>query len=87
MAGEPPEAKEENNNCNVGLVFHPDGRLTIYEPGGWCDATPPYYAIGTGKDAALGAMFAGASAEEAVRAAVAHDFYTCEPITVLRHQA
>lgn len=39
-----------------------------------------YYAIGTGCKIALGALFMGATAEEAVRAACAHDPYCGGPV-------
>ena len=85
--GDPPEAKAEDNSWDTGLIFLPDGELIIYEPGGHFSQRPPYYAIGSGKEIAAGAMWAGASAEQAVMAAVEHDPYTRAPLTILHHHA
>lgn len=46
----------------------------------------PFYAIGSGFKAALGAMHAGAGAAEAVRIAALLDVYTALPMTILRHE-
>lgn len=83
--GEPPEAKKDGDGYDTGLIFMPDGEVRLYEPSGWFSMRPAYYAIGSGKEMALGAMFHGASAEDAVKAAMAHDPYTRGPMTVLRH--
>lgn len=84
---EPPEAKCVDDCNDVGMVVHADGRLEIYEPSGAYTIETPYYAFGSGRDQALGAMFAGADAETAVRAACEHDVYTGGPVTVLRREA
>lgn len=44
----------------------------------------PYFAIGSGGSIALGAMWQGASAEEAVRAAIEHDTHCGGGIDVIR---
>lgn len=44
----------------------------------------PYIAFGTGQTLALGAMAAGASAVEAVKAAIKHDPYTKGPVVFMR---
>lgn len=44
----------------------------------------PYYAIGSGCRIAIGAMFAGATPTDAVRAAMAHDDSTYGRVTSLR---
>lgn len=44
----------------------------------------PFHAEGTGEGLALGAMAAGASAEEAVRIAIEYDAYCGGPISILR---
>lgn len=84
-AGDPPKANKEDNGWDTGLIFKADGTLILHEPSGWFTMRPAYYAIGSGKDIALGVMFAGGSAEQAVLAAIEHDFYTRGPITVLTH--
>ena len=60
------------------LIVAHDGTVTGFEemsPHGLV-ITAPYCAIGTGMDVALGAMYAGASAVEAVKAARAHNTAT-----------
>lgn len=47
----------------------------------------PCFAIGSGEGAALGAMYAGATAERAVEIACDIDIWSGRPITVLRHEA
>ena len=65
------------------VVIGFDGRAVLVddemEPQPLRDA---YFAIGSGGAFAIGAMDAGASAEEAVRAACRRDLYTSEPIDV-----
>lgn len=70
------------------LVVHPDGEVWMIE----CENGRPshiqiaadYHAIGSGRDIALGAMAAGASARRAVLAAAKHDMQTRLPIQQLR---
>lgn len=85
--GERPTVPDpDNNNVATALVFRPDGSCEVYECGGWYTLDPtPYYAVGSGRDVALGAMFAGADPEVAVRAAIVHDSGTGGDVTVLRH--
>lgn len=80
---DPPKAEKTDDQCDRGIVVHWDGSLTVYEDGGSFDLTAPYYAIGSGKPEALGALFAGADAETAVRAAMEHDTFTAGDITVV----
>jgi hypothetical protein len=82
----PPEPKSEERYFDKGAVFHADGKIDIHEPGGRFIVAAPYYAFGSGSPEALGAMFAGADAETAVRAAIAHDTGTHGSVTVLRHE-
>jgi ATP-dependent HslUV protease subunit HslV len=66
-----PTAPEESVTA---LVISPDGQITVHEAAGRFDMTgAPFWAIGTGTSAALGALHAGASAEEAVRIAMLID--------------
>jgi 20S proteasome alpha/beta subunit len=84
--GDPPEARETERSFDRGVVFHADGVIDIYEPTGVFHATAPYFAFGSGRPEALGALFMGATAEQAVRAAIEHDEATFgEVLTVLRH--
>ena len=62
-----------------------DGEVFIYEnsPFPTGPLTADYFAIGSGRDIALGAMEMGASAPEAVRVACKHDVWTAEPIMAI----
>lgn len=82
--GSVPEGKSEHDGFDRGCIFRRDGSIEVYEPRGMFTMTAPYYALGSGKAEALGAMFAGADAEIAVRAAVEHDPHTGGDVVVLR---
>jgi hypothetical protein len=82
---ERPTPIKDSDGTDMGALFFPDGRIEIYESNGMFEITPGYYAMGSGRDQALGAMFLGAGAVQAVRAAIAHDAYCGGEITVLRH--
>lgn len=84
MAGDPPKSPNEDAGGGTGVLFWPDGRVEFYEAEGRFSLDAPYHAIGCGFQIALGAMFAGADAETAVRAAVAHDTCTGGEVIVLR---
>lgn len=83
-SGTRPELKEGDNWIDRSVIFRRSGAIDIFEPRGRFTCTAPYYAVGSGKEAALGAMFAGADAETAVRAAMEHDPHTKGDVTVLR---
>ena len=83
--GQAPDAKEDNNSMDSAVVFMTDGTIEVYEPRGSFTITAPYYAMGSGRPEALGAMFAGADAKRAVEAAMAHDAHTFGSITLLTH--
>lgn len=78
-----PEPKSSDDCYDTGIVFHRDGRIELHEVGGAFTLTASYYAVGSGRDQALGAMHAGASADDAVRAAIAHDVWTSGDVDVL----
>jgi ATP-dependent HslUV protease subunit HslV len=60
-------------------------RMFIYESGVLMPIqSAPYVAGGTGSTVALGAMHAGASAIEAIQAAIAHDSHTRGPVRSLK---
>jgi hypothetical protein len=71
-----PTCKDQDEGCSQFLVFR-DGAVYDFS------SNRPYpqtvigpYAIGTGREYALGAMAHGASAGEAVKAAMVWDVYT-----------
>ena len=85
-AGAKPKAKPDEplDDDFLALVVEPDGRVVEYGRRlvsvGY---EAPFYAIGSGGALALGAMAAGASAEEAVRIACRFDHYSREPVHAL----
>lgn len=80
----PPQAKQEDGILDRGVIFRRTGKIEVFEPRGKFYVQAPYFAFGSGKEAALGAMFAGADAETAVRAAIQFDPHTDGEITVLK---
>ena len=83
--GKSPEPKSDSDGCDRGVIFGP--KLTdieIFEPGGsFKMINCPYFAMGSGRQVALGAMHAGANARQAVFAAMTHDDYTWGAVTEL----
>lgn len=67
------------------LAVSKDGAVKSFdESGPHVGHAAPYYAIGAGSAVALGAMFAGADAKTAVRAAVRHAEGTTAPVRMYR---
>lgn len=64
----------ETSGNSEGLLIY-DGRILTWNDG-WDHFVTPFYAIGSGRYQALGAMAAGASAREAVEAACLSDCYS-----------
>lgn len=55
------------------MVIMPDGTINLYDQtGAFNIVTAPYFAIGTGAEVCMGAMWKGATAVEAVAAAIEH---------------
>lgn len=67
-----------------GLIFTPDGKALSFEPSGTTWYNVEYAAEGSGSTIALGALAHGATAVEAVTAAIKHDCYSQGPLTILR---
>lgn len=80
-----PAARDEQ--C-TGLIFTPDGDCIRIE-GNYPPYTirGEYFAFGTGDNVALGAMHAGATAEQAVEAAIVHDVLSNGPVQLLTNKA
>lgn len=68
---------------DMGIVVHPDGRLELFEHNGSYFVDGPYFADGAGAAVAMGAMYMGATAEQAIRAAIKHDAFTGGEPTLL----
>lgn len=66
-----PSPFEGKTDAGNGLVITPDGLAVIWgHSGPWPLKDVPFLALGTGEQIAMGAMAMGASAEDAVRAAI-----------------
>jgi hypothetical protein len=66
------------------LVVLPSGRVRFYEGRIWTPVRSPFFALGTGKVAALAAMYANATAARAVRIAMKLDFCTGGRVETMR---
>lgn len=88
-AGLPAEAAPDmgaEDKDAQGYVFPPGGPILTFTRRGWSYYRAEYDAFGCGCDYAIGAMAHGASAIEAVRAALKHECLAGGEITVLRHE-
>lgn len=86
MKGDAPEMKgekEDDEEAN-GFLFPGGDRVVWRYRNVWASHRAPFFAYGSGADIAIGAMLAGATAEEAVRCAAERDTATGGEITVLR---
>lgn len=84
MRGAPPSAGDKAaGNWSSLHIFTPGGQVVTWGPDGWEAVRASLYASGSGGDFALGAMTVGATAEEAVAAAILHDTGSGGDITVL----
>lgn len=74
------------NSILEAIVVDPQGRVTLWEGAAYCPCPlrAPYTAIGAGADFAMGAMFAGGTAEMAVRAAIKHNAKCSGPVSTYR---
>lgn len=70
----------------TGILILPGGRCVTFREGtGIQWANGPYFAFGSGQDYARGALAMGATAVEAVKAAMEFDIYTGGTIESVRH--
>lgn len=85
MVGDPPAGEHEKNSdwSYWGMIFHGE-TILCWQASGWVRIVAPYFASGSGGDFATGALAHGATAEEAVRAAIAHDASSGGEVMVLR---
>lgn len=83
--GDPPEAQVDDEAIDRGIVVTPDAPMAIkvFEPGGMHVVTTEYYALGTGREVALGVMWKGGTARDAVKAALELDRNTFGPMRAL----
>lgn len=82
LKGEYPKPPDDRTG---GIIYLPNGDIVVFHQLG-VEHRPglPFWADGSGADYALGAMQAGATAEEAVRAAMVWDTGTGGEIFVLK---
>lgn len=83
---EPEPCTYEDGGMERGIIVKPATPLVVrvLEPEGWFDLPCPYFAMGTGREIALGAFWKGADAQEAVSAAMEHDSNTWGTVEHLR---
>jgi ATP-dependent protease HslVU (ClpYQ) peptidase subunit len=62
-------APPKRGEYDKGIVISPDGTIEVFEDAGRFKVKPQCFAMGSGKELALGAMFAGATAMQAVEIA------------------
>lgn len=87
-AGEPADKKPDLDNDFSGLVIDPDGTINVYNNKLYAYvAESKYFAIGNGDHVAMGAMYMGATAEQAVLAACHHVLGCGGGVDVLRLDA
>lgn len=87
MEGEAPDLKAEGADEAHGYIFPGGDRVVWRYNDTWASHIAPFFAYGSGAEIALGAMIRGATAEEAVKAAITRDTNSGGEITVLTHGA
>jgi hypothetical protein len=76
-----------SNESFTLLAVNPDGVARYFgEEWCWKAVEAPFYALGSGMEYALGALYQGASAIEAVQIACKCDIWSDHPLTVLTHK-
>lgn len=88
-SGERPAAEktDQNGSSYLVLVAAPrSGRVKVLTARGIEAYEAPYFAIGAGNVGALCAMHAGASAEDAIRAAIVHAPGAEGPVQAIKHE-
>lgn len=86
-AGAPPEPRDDKDSFDRGVIFRRSGVIDIHEPQGMFTIRAKFFAIGSGRCEALGAMHMGATAKQAVEVAKRVDIYTFGKIETLTHDA
>jgi len=74
--GTAPNLGTDDDSASQMLVVRPNGKVEDHGRYGKAMYEAPYHAIGSGSDYALGAMAFGATARQAVAAAMKHDHCT-----------
>lgn len=78
LSGEPEGQRPsmDKDSQFEALVARPDGRVEWHNKAGLMPAEGPHFAIGSGRQFALGALDMGASVERALEIAVRRDCFT-----------
>lgn len=71
-----PDYPGEKDSPNGLMIEVSTGKCWNLDGSLWMPVTEPYFAIGSGRDYAMGAMAMEASAIEAINVAAKHDAYT-----------
>lgn len=81
-----PVRRDDDRNSFIALAVSPGGPIRLLTAGGW-ERFPaaPYYAIGASLEVALGALWHGATAVDAIKAALAHGSGAFGEVQVIRH--
>lgn len=77
-------AKPPKIDDNSGLMITSDGEVRYYSDYGYDIVEDEYIAIGSGQQIALGALYMGATAEEAVAASIKHISNCGYPVQILK---
>lgn len=86
--GKVPQAKGSNDGTDRAIVIRAaTGLIEIWEDSGHFVITAEYYAMGSGRDIAYGAMYWDATAAEAVAAALKHDESTSGDVMVIYRES
>jgi hypothetical protein len=71
------KGRKPRTNTLDAILVEPSGKIWLYQGGNRAHPMKEtYHAIGAGDDLARGAMFAGADARTAIRAAMKHNAFT-----------
>ena len=71
-----PKPRREDNNSSFNVLWVTKNSIRMLSSEGWEDHSEmPYIAMGSGAEIAFGALYAGASAETAVAAAIEFSQY------------
>ena len=82
-----PQNDPDSEGMERAIIIRPDrpNVVEVLEPDhSWFDCHCPYYAMGSGREIALGCMWKGGDPQEAVSAALTHDTATFGNVEHLR---
>lgn len=80
--GVPPTARALDHSFDRGILIRKPGVVEVYEDGGMFVLETEIYAMGSGKEFALGALAAGATVKHAIEIACQYDVDSNGPVKV-----